>query len=95
MNLKVGINIGAFNGTKDSEFLVPFEFSGVRSVADPDDLQMGEGGGGGLRCHNFFFRPFEPQFGLKIRGDGRVGPSPGSATEAEFFQQHLCHFIDK
>ena len=57
VNLKVGINIGAFNGTKDSEFLVPFEFSGVRSVADPDDLQMGEGGGGGCGVIIFFFGP--------------------------------------
>ena len=28
-----------------------------------------------------FFRPFGPQFGLKIGGDqGPLGPSPGSAT---------------
>ena len=34
-------------------------------------------GGGGLpeKC----FRPFEPQFGLKRRGAGPPGPSPGSA----------------
>ena len=91
----VNLNIDAFNGTNDSKFLVPFKFSGVSSVADPDDLQIGEGGGGGL-CHKFFFRPFEPQFGLKIRvGRGMVGPSPRSATEVEFFDQHLCHFIGK
>ena len=29
-----------------------------------------------------FFRPFRPQFGLKIRGrGGPPGPSPGSTTE--------------
>ena len=28
----------------------------------------------------FFFRPFGPQFGLKIRGADPPGPSPGSAT---------------
>ena len=36
-------------------------------------------GGGGLQKN--FFRPFGPQFGLKIGGDpGPLGPSPGSAT---------------
>ena len=35
--------------------------------------------GGGLQKK--FFRPFGPQFGLKIGGDqGPLGPSPGSAT---------------
>ena len=61
------MNIDAFNGTNDSEFLVSFKLSGVSSVADPDDLQIW--GGGGF--------------------------SPGSATEVEFFDQHLCHFIGK
>ena len=28
-----------------------------------------------------FFRPFAPQFGLKIRGAGPPGPSPRSATD--------------
>ena len=28
-----------------------------------------------------FFRPFGPQFGLKIRGAGPPGPFPGSAIE--------------
>ena len=40
------MNIDAFNGTNDSEFLVSFKFSGVSSVADPDDLHMWGGGGG-------------------------------------------------
>lgn len=44
------MNIDAFNGTNDSEFLVSFKFSGVSSVADPDDLQIWGG-----RCHNIFF----------------------------------------
>ena len=38
----------------------------------------------GVSClQKFFFRPFGPQFGLKIRGGGggSPGPSPGSATE--------------
>ena len=35
------------------------------------------GGRGGLQ--KFFFQPFWPQFGLKIRGGGEGG-SPGSAT---------------
>ena len=39
------MNIDAFNGTNDSEFLVSFKFSGVSSVADPDDLQIWGGGG--------------------------------------------------
>ena len=75
-----------FNGTNDTDTNLQVRFSGVSSVADPD-LQRGEGGRG----------PFEPQFGLKIRGRGRgrVGPSPESATEIEFFDQHLCHFIEK
>ena len=47
----VNLNIDAFNGTNDSKFLVPFKFSGVSSVADPDDLQIGEG------VINFFFGP--------------------------------------
>ena len=49
------------------------------AVADPD-LQIREGGGGGDHPYpeirtgwsKFFFRPFGPQFGLKIRG----GPLP-------------------
>ena len=70
------MNIDAFNGTNDSEFLESFKFSGVSSVA-ADDLQMvggrGVGEGGVI---TFFFRPFEPQLGLKIRGEGGGGWSP-------------------
>ena len=46
-------------------------------MADPDDLQMGGEAGGG-RCHNIFFRPLEPQFGLKIRGWGGGGGGGGA-----------------
>ena len=50
-------------------------------VGDPD-LQIREGGGGAviqtLREGGTglikFFRPFGPQFGLKIRGEGRAPP---------------------
>ena len=64
------------------------------SVADPDmlDIQIRGGGGGGghpdpgLRgmpsLEKIFFRPFGPQFGLKIRGGGGwERPSPTFATE--------------
>ena len=49
-----------------------------------------EGGGGGVSGHpdpeirggpiSIFFRPLGPQFGVKVRGGGPPGPSPGSAT---------------
>ena len=60
-------------------------------MADPD-LQIRGGGGGshldpekrGGQSQKNFFQPFEPQFGLKIRGRsggwGGPGPSPGSGT---------------
>ena len=51
----VNLNIDAFNGTNDSKFLVPFKFSCVSSVADSDDLQIGEGRGSGVI--KFFFGP--------------------------------------
>ena len=60
------------------------------SVADPD-LQIRERWGGGGGSHpdtekrgvvsKDIFRPFGPQFALKIRGGaGPPDPSPGSAT---------------
>ena len=65
----------------------------IGAVPDPD-LEIREvwGGGGGWsskpgdnrgapRGPKFFFRPFGPQFGLKIKGGAPPGPSPGSATE--------------
>ena len=63
--------------------------SPLSPVADPD-LRYGGGGGGhpdpeitgapGLK--NFFFRPFVPQFGLKLRGEGSA-TAPG--TSLHFF----------
>ena len=53
------MNIDAFNGTNDSEFLVSFKLSGVSSVADPDDLQIWGGGGGGGQ-NIFFLGPWGP-----------------------------------
>ena len=45
----------------------------------PSDKEKGGGGGRGLQ--NISFRPFEPQFGLKIRGKpAPPGPSHGNAT---------------
>ena len=61
----------------------PLVLSLHSTVADPD-LQIKGGGGhpdpeirGGPGLQKNFFRPFGPQFGLKIRGPD---PSPGSAT---------------
>ena len=72
-------------------------------MADPD-LQIrgvGEGGGhsdpelGRARTPKFFFRPFGPQFGLKIRagGAGPPVPSPGSAN-CEWFEPK-SHFMSR
>ena len=55
-------------------------------MPDTDLQKRGEGNsdpeitGGGLKTT--FIRPFGPQFGLKIRGGGHPGPSPGSATDS-------------
>ena len=43
------------------------------------------GGGGGSQ--KTFFRPFRPQFGLKIRG-----PSPGSATAVRIVETDHSYF---
>ena len=63
-------------------------------MTDPD-LQIREepghpgpeirGGGGGSQ--KTFFRPFRPQFGLKIRG-----PSPGSATVVRIVETDHSYF---
>ena len=71
------MNIDAFNGTNDSEFLVSFKFSGVSSVADPDDLQMGGEGGGG-RCHNIFFSALGASVWSKNKGLGGGGGGGGA-----------------
>ena len=51
-------------------------------VVDPD-LQIKGGGAhpdpeirGGARSKKHFFRPFRPQFGLKMRGARASGPLP-------------------
>ena len=59
----------------------------------PDqDLEMGGGGGGGAPPHRGGgggappkkFRPFGPQFGLKLSGgSGTLVPFPGTATGCE------------
>ena len=54
-------------------------------------LEKGGGGGGSLqKTQKNFFRPFGPQFGLKIRGN--PGPSPGSVTFLLFFFFHCLSF---
>ena len=57
---------------------------------------MGEGGGhadpeirgGGLK--EIVFRPFGPHFGLKIRGAGPPGPSPGTTTVWSRYGSVMC-----
>ena len=49
----------------------------IRGAPGHPDREISWGGG---RSQKNFFRPFEPQFGLKIRGAAPPGPSPGSAT---------------
>ena len=63
-----------------------------RTVTDPDFQIRGEPGhpdpeirGGGLKKKSF--RPFGPQFGLKIRG-----PSPGSATAVRIVETDHSYF---
>ena len=51
-------------------------------MVDPDlQIRRGEGGGGGRKgrtqSQKKLFRPRGPQFGLKIRGGGGGGRSPG------------------
>ena len=50
---------------------------------------------GKARPQKNFFRPFGPQFGLKIRGGegGPPGPSPWSATGVVSKSTHLLYFI--
>ena len=44
-------------------------------------IRGARGGQSSRPLDKFFFRPFRPQFGLKIRWKGPPGPSPGSPTE--------------
>jgi len=46
-----------------------------------------DGWGGDSGLPKNFFWPFGPQFGLKIRGEGGGGPSPGSVTATDFKQE--------
>ena len=77
-------------------------------MADPhlqiSDRWGGGGGGGnsdpeireGPVSPKIFFRPFGPQFGLKIRAGGGAGPpvpSPGSAN-GEWFEPR-SHFMSR
>ena len=64
-------------------------------VADPDPQMKGGGGGGGqpdpeirrgAGLRKCFFRPFDPPFGLKIRG----GPGPTSPLP---WIRHCTHSI--
>ena len=57
-------------------------------MADPDPNKRG----GGCGLQNKFFRCFGPQFGLKIRGGGPPGPSPGTATAPEAVDCLICEF---
>ena len=50
-----------------------------------------KGGGGSLQKK--FFLAFGPQFGLKLRGERGVGPSPGSATAYATCISPIIHFI--
>ena len=66
---------------------------GYPECGQSTNIQMGGGGGGcggrssrpwdkgDARSQKNFFRPFAPQFGLKIRGAGPPGHSPRSATD--------------
>ena len=61
-------------------------------MPDPD-LEIKGGGGGAVWCPKNFFQRFEPQFGLKIRGAGLPGPSPGSATAMlSFYCRGVCMY---
>ena len=53
-------------------------------------LEKGGGGGGLQKTQKKFFRPFGPQFGLKLRGN--PGPSAGSVTFLLFFFFHCRSF---
>ena len=70
-----------------SMFKRPVDTSGG---SRPSDKESG-GGGGGAVSKKFFFRPFGPQFGLKLgwwRKGCSPGPSPRSATGRNFLR--LC-----
>ena len=81
------MRLSALNGI-NLDLQIPCDIAPFSAESRPCD---GGGGGGclgrpldkwGARSTKNFFRPFGPQFGLKVRGaDPRpLGPSPGSAT---------------
>ena len=47
----------------------------IREARSFRPLDKGGGGGGGGGLQKNFFRPFKPQFGLKIRAGGPSAPS--------------------
>ena len=76
-------------------------FSNYFTVADPD-LQRRGGGGGGKRSlrpldrrggglPKKYFRPFRPQFGLKIKGEG--GGAPGPPLDLPLLYQYTIQKI--
>ena len=81
--------------TSRIEELVQFGLSNDRKhLNEAVYLSLGGGGkrssrtpGAGLKIN--LFRPFGPHFGLKIRGAGPRGLSPGSAQPKSWYT-HLC-----
>ena len=63
----------------------------IRNLGDSQLAVQGGWGGGKASLQKNIFWPFEPQFGLKIRGGGVLGPSPGSATV--LLQQIILHMV--
>ena len=57
-------------------------------MPDPD-LEIKGGGGMGADLRKNFFRPFEPQFGLKIR----KGKGEGSLKKTYFNSWMICWII--
>ena len=71
-NKRISSLVGNDENTVNSAGSRPYDNGGGGHL-DPEII-----GGGDLQKN--FFRPFGPQFGLKIKGDAPAGPWPGSAT---------------
>ena len=54
----------------------PVDTSGGSRPSDKDTGVGGGGGGFGAVCKKIFFRPFGPQFGLKLEGGGAAPRAP-------------------
>ena len=78
-------------------------FSNYFTVADPDFQRRGAGGGGGSHLdpqirggggglQKKYFRPFRPQFGLKIKGEGERGPR-APPLDPPLLYQYTIHKI--